>query len=468
MYIKFSPIKNSFAAAVNYHFSKMEKGTAELTGTNIFTTDGGAGEIAREMEAVSALNNARNLKNIGWDISINFPPGERPDKEVLENLVDDVLNHFSFDNRPHVIFTHTDKDHFHVHVVASSIDLDGKHNTKMTGFYGKEAVKLSDMLENKYSLSKAGNIRVGEGQSLPAAQMREYSLHREFIRLTSAGAFTGTPIENRAVEICRNPMKNRELLKLINFVDPQTARFLVEEAKQTKTANPDLKQKIKKELTAIKKKYIEEGGGPHIEAWIKAVSGKGLYIRHVKNSNTFTYGIPNNGKTYYFSEKKLPQGFGTADFHTPGTKTDKNAGRDNERAGKLFIKKVVTNALRKSRNTAEFKDYLEKRGIYPVFHANRAGIYGISYTNTHEGKTVTYKGSQIGCSWERVNAELTSNASMGARYNEEKGRNVTMNIPALAGSGSTVKAAFTNTHRKEENEYDNIDFYGERKKGRGI
>ncbi|BAZ69405.1 relaxase/mobilization nuclease family protein [Fischerella sp. NIES-4106] len=109
----------SFAGLTKYILEKEE---AELLCTNL------AGETPQDFYRQLAATRQLNLrvKSPVNHISLSFAPGERPDQQQLQEIVEGTLLGMGFDNCLYFAATHNDRNHFHLHIAASRINIDGE------------------------------------------------------------------------------------------------------------------------------------------------------------------------------------------------------------------------------------------------------------------------------------------------------------------------------------------------------
>lgn len=99
-----------------------DKEGAELICTNM--AGGTPQNFYRQLGATRQLN--PRVQSPVSHISISFAPGERPDKEQLEQIVEGTLAGMGFDKNLYFAATHNDRDHFHLHIAASRINSEGE------------------------------------------------------------------------------------------------------------------------------------------------------------------------------------------------------------------------------------------------------------------------------------------------------------------------------------------------------
>lgn len=461
MYIKPTPVKNSFKKVIQYHFKKIEKGRGELLEyggeMNVMPTPL---SFSAKMDKISGLNTHARLSNIGWDISISFEPGEIPGKETLESLAEDIRKELGFADRAYILFAHRDTDHFHLHLVINSVDADGKANETMRGFYGKDCLRIAGHLSQKYGLIPPP-VREKEKLSGNLLSMENYRLYRNWIREVKKNPYLISGLAPKTVSRLKSgPLKNEEMMRI--FQKDEIILNKISENTDTETIH-DLKESIKKTAQEYRKIFNEENRKP--ETWVSFYREKtGNYIRHTKNNNGFTYGIATRGKISYFNEKQLGKGFSFGLLSEQPQAAVKNAPTQLI----SFIKRTGNNALRSSRDLNEFAEYLQKRGISVSYSSNARGIYGISFTSTDkEGNTKTVKGSETGLSWNRIRETLMRNNAYNIRVEKERVYEINpvhVGVPVAKIFGNRKPGSRGTAHG--ESEYDSIDFYGNKKKGR--
>lgn len=134
----------SFAGLTQYILDKEE---AELLCTNL------AGEspqdFYKQLEATQQLN--PRVQSPVSHISISFAPGERLNKEQLEQIVEATLEGMGFERNLYFAATHNDRDHFHLHIAASRIKSDGECVSDWYDFRRLE--KTLRKLESQFSLT---------------------------------------------------------------------------------------------------------------------------------------------------------------------------------------------------------------------------------------------------------------------------------------------------------------------------
>ncbi|QIR37262.1 relaxase/mobilization nuclease domain-containing protein [Tolypothrix sp. PCC 7910] len=125
----------------------LEKEQAELLCTNL------AGETPQDfyqqLSATRQLN--PRVRSPVSHISIGFPPTERPDKQQLKDIVEGTLAGLGFEKNLYFAASHNDCNHFHLHIAASRINIDGEC---VSDWYDKRRLeKVLRNLESQFDLT---------------------------------------------------------------------------------------------------------------------------------------------------------------------------------------------------------------------------------------------------------------------------------------------------------------------------
>jgi Relaxase/Mobilisation nuclease domain len=135
----------SFAGLTKY---VLEKDEASLICTNL------AGETPQyfyqQLSATRSLN--CRVKSPVSHISISFPPSEKPNQEQLQEIVEETLAGMGFEKNLYFAASHNDRNHFHLHIAASRINIDGEC---VSDWYDKRRLeKVLRNLESQFDLTR--------------------------------------------------------------------------------------------------------------------------------------------------------------------------------------------------------------------------------------------------------------------------------------------------------------------------
>jgi len=132
--------------------------------------------IADELKSVAA-SNSRTQKPV-CHVSISFPPGERPDNDILRGIVMDFAEDFGFGENGLLAFKHIDKEHEHIHIIANKITTSGKNTAKSSHNY-LEMGRFCRQMEIKYDLKRVKQMNALKKDEAYVSKM---TAHHERLR----------------------------------------------------------------------------------------------------------------------------------------------------------------------------------------------------------------------------------------------------------------------------------------------
>lgn len=148
---------SSIFRALNYNEQKVQKGVAECLYAGNFLKDAqelNFHEKLNRFTRQNALNEKVNKNSL--HISLNFAAEDQLSKEKLQEIASAYMEKIGFGEQPYLVYQHLDAGHTHLHVVTTTIQMNGKQIR--TYNIGKEASeKARKELEIAYGLTKAQN-----------------------------------------------------------------------------------------------------------------------------------------------------------------------------------------------------------------------------------------------------------------------------------------------------------------------
>jgi hypothetical protein len=132
-----------FRGCLNYLLNK-EK--AELIGGNMIGVT--PRELATEFSLAYELND--KVSRPVYHASLSLPPGQRLSDEQWNDLAASYLERMGFTDNQYIVVRHSDRDHDHIHIVASRVRLDGTCVHDSWDYRRSEAILRS--LEQQYNL----------------------------------------------------------------------------------------------------------------------------------------------------------------------------------------------------------------------------------------------------------------------------------------------------------------------------
>ncbi|MEO1376644.1 MAG: relaxase/mobilization nuclease domain-containing protein [Cyanobacteria bacterium J06635_10] len=168
----------------------LEKEGAELICTNL------AGETPqdfyRQLGATKQLN--CKVRSPVSHISISFPWNEKPIDEELEEIVEETLLGMGFEKNLYFAASHDDCNHFHLHIAASRINIDGEC---ISDWYDKRRLeKVLRNLESRFNLTSVPNSREVDRTAPSTGQKRRMFRENQEFEL----GLRSEPADKSAVE----------------------------------------------------------------------------------------------------------------------------------------------------------------------------------------------------------------------------------------------------------------------------
>ena len=195
-----------FRGCLNYLFSKPE---AELIGGNM------AGDnprtLAAEFKFSRQLN--QNVKRPVYHASLSLPHRERLDDSRWNALAADYLKQMGFTDNQYVLVRHSDREHDHVHVVASRIRLDG--SCVHDGWDYRRSETVLRRLEQDYNLEAVKPSWETERRGKTSGQMRwqEDRENKAGLPPTPSVKQQIQNIADRVIQQCATPEQFLEKMK---------------------------------------------------------------------------------------------------------------------------------------------------------------------------------------------------------------------------------------------------------------
>lgn len=114
--------------ALNYNEKKVQKGQAECIYAGNYLLNPGQMNFYQKMERMQDLIslNERTKKTNTLHISLNFDSSEKPGRETLAEIAQWYMSRIGFGEQPYLVYQHHDAGHPHLHIVSTSIQVDGK------------------------------------------------------------------------------------------------------------------------------------------------------------------------------------------------------------------------------------------------------------------------------------------------------------------------------------------------------
>ena len=154
----------SFRGLLNY---LEENSKAEIVGGNMSGQN--AIQLSKEFRLSRLLY--PEVERAVYHCSLSLPPGEHLDNETWNEITSKYLSGMGFDSNQYVVYRHSDKDHDHIHIVASRIRLDDS-KVVHDGWDYVRSENLIRQLEKEYGLEQAPSSREKKENNLSTGQLR--------------------------------------------------------------------------------------------------------------------------------------------------------------------------------------------------------------------------------------------------------------------------------------------------------
>jgi len=164
-------LSTKFEGKTFYSEKKCNNEVAELLDKNLYSDN--PKDFIKDFYEVADQNT--RVKKPCWEVSLSLVPGEEISKEKFIELGREYLNRMGYENNPYLMYLHSDTDHSHIHIIASTVQYDGKWTDD--AFSRERSFKISRELEIKYNLIPALENKLGNEKkhSLSEKAMLTYS-----------------------------------------------------------------------------------------------------------------------------------------------------------------------------------------------------------------------------------------------------------------------------------------------------
>lgn len=149
---------HSLKRALNYNEQKCQKGKAECIHAEGYLQQPEKMNFYEKLERLQELvsRNQRSKKSNTLHISLNFDPSEKLSSEKMTLIAQSYMEKIGFGKQPFLVYQHHDAGHPHIHIVTTSIQMDGKRiDTYNIGRNQSEAARKE--IERDFKLVRAGD-----------------------------------------------------------------------------------------------------------------------------------------------------------------------------------------------------------------------------------------------------------------------------------------------------------------------
>lgn len=373
--------KDSLDLKIGYQIQKIESGVAiELynsSGDSIY-------QMLHNMVLVSGMNDRIKLPFIEFIIS--SPVGEVLQNDKFLELAKEYLDLMGYSDACYTIIKHDDKEHKHVHVLATTMTMEeGKKINDSNSYMRSNAIMRS--LEKNYGLQVVEKGKSSHNKSLGESQYRSY-----FFDVAIHKALRSHNAHERVIKL----LNGSDSFNAVNpdmdkaYTNTEWQVILGEEnyeqilavLSKGKFLNPLFKDELLsvmdrlfpscKDANEFKQKMIDEN------YYMRLVSDKG--------QSYYVYGIPE--RSLYFKDFAFPERFRFGKMSFNGQKM---TGDEQ----KHYLYNHLFAILHESADYEDFKYRLVGSQIKLIEHVNKKGVYGLSFMQEGIDTPVQFKGTDI-------------------------------------------------------------------------
>ena len=445
-------IIGNFESCLYYH----EMGADKLDKSNIVSSNlqGDYKVKAKEMEFTNSLNLKVKLK--GMDIPFSFAKDDRIDDNKMLKILDKFKDDMNFNNRPYILYKHTDKEHPHYHLVVTNTDYNGNTNEELRGFYRRKVTLLAREYEKEFGLKQLSEISSRKNsKSLKEVNAAKYET---FNALKKALKENYISISND-LDVSK-PISKEQLKKILgdNF-NPVMSKLY-----SSGYLVINNKGKLIAELDTVLAQIKKEGRG--VDDFFSILQKKGIYVRELKRvtPQLITYGIKENDKVVYFSSKDLPKRFSYAELLND---KKNNFPIDKQRS-------FLINTLKKARNNSidynEFKYNLQKHNVTIDEMSNpEFGVYGLKYSSVKANNPHVFTSSELGrdFSYSNLNKHFSGEREE-AVLNITKEQNIKSKTGEIKSGNNTTSSSLDLDEGSGVTRKEKVGKFDDKKKGRDI
>lgn len=372
---------DSLAHKITYQMSKIDAGVAK----ELYNSSGDSlSGMLSNMMLVSSLND--RIKSPFIEFVLSSPVGEDLTDDKFLEVVKEYLSAMGYADSCYTVIKNDDKDNRHVHVLATTSDLNGKwiddsYSKRRSGIVMRE-------LEKKHGLEALEKGKSPGKRTLGESQYRKYffdtALHKALRSHNMRERISGMLRDSetfRMIEPDMNKAYTNDEWKIM--LGEKHYGDMLEVLSNARFFNPLYKDEL---LSVMDRLYPE---CDNMKDFRERLEKEGYYCRLVsdKGKSYYVYGIPERG--FYLKDTSLPERyrFGKIAFFE-GTQMSPDEQ-------KHYLYNRIFSILSESSGYDDFKERLAANNIKVVEHVNSTGIYGLSFAMMDVEKPEMFKASDI-------------------------------------------------------------------------
>ncbi len=362
----------NYSSIIEYHEEKVLEGKASILFDGTYSING---EIINEFDEHFKLFEKESMKNKVAHISISLPIGEHLDDDKFLKITNEYLKKMGYENCPFVIYRHFDKSHDHLHIVASTIDLEGKKVIEYNDF--KRSEKASREIEKKYNLKVTEYNNQALRANLTEINFRKYYMHSA-IKKASHGYNTKSYIDSFLTD-----KEKKNIFKKDGLTQKQIQSILGKD--KFDTLYNYLHQKgyfntLYKDEIAFKLDEILKNS-PTLKDYVKGCKKNNIYARVMYNKDQkpyLKYGLID--QKIYFKETNFSSRFRFSNIMQSMGYNEESGKQNLSQAEQYgYIADTLKSGLDGVGSFEKFSEYLGKRGVEIILDENKNGPYNMRF-----------------------------------------------------------------------------------------
>lgn len=466
-----------FSRKLDYNQKKIDKGVGELLYSSL------ACEDLKSFKEISELvvNKNDRVQLPYHEVSISLPDGDRLSNDDFIKLGNDYMEMFGAGEHSYAIIRHTDKPHEHIHILFTTVDIEGKwlnnYNERIRSF------RISRELEKRYNLSITESKQKTDF-SLSEIKAREFYFHNALVKGLKSYS-TRESINNLLEKVKCSPHNIHKNLRSNIEYELLFGDTIYKEIGSILDKNNYFSSLYKDELLIILDKIYDSSNS--IKEFRSKLEKENIYMRFLtdKGKSKFVYGLPDI--PIYFNDRSLPEkyrcghlnfpilsGNNQEEFNLDITKVNTEINIISKDEQKHIIYNLAFLALKNSLDYTGFKQLLQVSGVDLAEYENSRGVYGLSFKMLQLEDAEVFKASDISrhLSYNSINQYYNRNNEITVQESN--------NVPifAIVNNGNVINEMqqsldeiaprYINSHNMSYFEDDtSLISRRKRKKGRG-
>lgn len=366
---------------IDYQLRKIEDGKAE----ELYNSSGGdLKQMSIYMPLMAELNDRVLFPFVEFVISL--PVEDNLSNDKFTELANKYMNEMGYGRSCYSVIRNDDKDHSHVHILATTIDFDGNKISDWNNW--SRSGKIAEKLEQEYNLTYTNRDKsTKKNRSLGESQYRQYffdsALHKALKNYQTKEIVSELLNQSDMFKALKGDFgraySNAEWELMLNASLYEEIGSCMEKAGLFNTL---IKDELLNKMDEI---Y------PHVSnsaQFRERLEADGYYMRLVSKKDTsyYVYGVKD--QSFYIKDQSLPQKyrFGHLNFNGVRMSSDEQ---------KHFLYNKIFEELNISSDYDMFKSNLERSNIKVIELTNSTGIYGLSFALASVEFPQIFKASDI-------------------------------------------------------------------------